>query len=73
MMKSPKRIVRFSYLMHATGLSRGACYREMKNNPEFPKKISLGGRAIGFNVDEVDTFVAKSIEHGSIWWLKNED
>jgi|TARA_B100000767_G_C19721971_1_gene517699 predicted DNA-binding transcriptional regulator AlpA len=45
----------------------------MKNNPEFPKKISLGGRAIGFNVDEVDTFVAKIIEHGSIWWLKNED
>ena len=57
MMKSPNRIVRFSYLMHATGLSRGACYREMKNNPEFPKKISLGGRAIGFNVDEVDALM----------------
>jgi len=66
MMKSPNRIVRFSYLMHATGLSRGACYREMKNNPEFPKKIVLGIRAIGFDADEVDAFVKKLIERGTI-------
>ena len=66
MMKPPKRIVRFPYLMHATGLSRGACYREMKSNPEFPKKIVLGIRAIGFDADEVDAFVKKLIGRGTI-------
>ena len=52
--------------MHATGLSRGACYREMKSNPEFPKKIVLGIRAIGFDADEVDAFVKKLIGRGTI-------
>ena len=64
MIKPPKRIVRFSYLVQATGLSRGACYREMERNPDFPKKIVLGIRAIGFDADEVDTFVKKLIERG---------
>ena len=64
MIKPPKRIVRFSYLVQATGLSRGACYREMECNPDFPKKIVLGIRAIGFDADEVDTFVKKLIERG---------
>ena len=66
MIKPPKRIVRFSYLVQATGLSRGACYRDMERNPEFPKKIVLGIRAIGFDADEVDTFVKKLIERGVI-------
>ena len=64
MIKPPKRIVRFPYLVQATGLSRGACYREMERNPEFPKKIVLGIRAIGFDADEVDAFVKKLIERG---------
>jgi len=66
MIRPPRRIVRFSYLVQATGLSRGSCYREMENNPEFPKKIVLGIRAIGFDADEVDTFVKKLIERGTI-------
>ena len=66
MIKPPKRIVRISYLVQATGLSRGACYREMENNPEFPKKIVLGMRAIGFDADEVDAFVNKVIDRGTI-------
>ena len=66
MIKPPKRIVRMSYLVQATGLSRGACYREMESNPEFPKKIVLGMRAIGFDADEVDAFVNKLIDRGTI-------
>lgn len=66
MIKPPKRIVRMTYLVQATGLSRGACYREMENNPEFPKKIVLGMRAIGFDADEVDAFVNKVIDRGTI-------
>lgn len=66
MIKPRKRIVRMSYLVQATGLSRGACYREMESNPEFPKKIMLGMRAIGFDADEVDAFVNKLIDRGTI-------
>ena len=62
----PKRIVRFSYLVHATGLSRGACYREMENNPDFPKKIKLGSRAIGFDADEIDAYGSCVIRNGTI-------
>jgi predicted DNA-binding transcriptional regulator AlpA len=36
----------------------------MERNPEFPKKIVLGIRAIGFDADEVDAFVKKLIERG---------
>lgn len=66
MSKPPKRIVRMSYLIQATGLSRGTCYREMESNPEFPKKVVLCKRAIGFDADEVDVFVSKLIDRGTI-------
>jgi prophage regulatory protein len=72
MINPPKRIVRFSYLIQATGLSRGTLYREMESNPEFPKKIILGIRAIGFDASEVDAYVAKIIEHGSTLFENNE-
>ena len=64
--KPPKLIVRISYLIQATGLSRGACYREMENNPEFPKKIKLGTRAIAFDINEVDAFIERIIQRGSL-------
>ena len=70
MTKPPKRIVRMSYLVQATGLSRGTCYREMESNPEFPKKIMLGMRAIGFDADEVDVYVSKLIGRGTIWGME---
>ena len=66
MTKPPKRIVRISYLVQATGLSRGACYREMENNPGFPKRIKLGRRAIGFDADEIDAYVSGVIRNGTI-------
>ena len=66
MSKPPKRIVRMSYLIQATGLSRGTCYREMESNPAFPKKVVLCKRAIGFDADEVDVFVSKLIDRGII-------
>ena len=49
MNKPKKKIVRFRYLEQVTGMSRAACYREMERNPDFPKRIKLGERAIGFD------------------------
>ena len=73
MIKPPKRIVRFSYLVQATGMSRAACYREMDRNPDFPKRIKLGTRAVGFDADEVNAYVEKIIERGSILWSINNE
>ena len=73
MHKPTKTIVRFGYVQQVTGMSRAACYREMECNPDFPKRIKLGVRTIGFDASEVDAFVAKIIERGSIFWLKNDD
>ena len=61
-----KRIVRFPYLQKATGMSRAACYREIERNPNFPKRIKLGERCVGFDVDEVDEYVMKIIANGSL-------
>ena len=66
MSKPPRRIVRMSYLVQTTGLSRGACYREMGSNAEFLKEIVLGMRAIGFDADGVNVFLSKLIDCGTI-------
>ena len=67
MNKPKKKIVRFKYLEQVTGMSRAACYREMERNPDFPKRIKLGERAIGFDAAEVDAYVEKIIAQGSIF------
>ena len=61
-----KRIVRFPYLQKATGMSRAACYREIERNPNFPKRIKLGKRCVGFNADEIDEYVLRVIKKGSL-------
>ena len=61
-----KRIVRFPYLQKATGMSRAACYREIERNPNFPKRIKLGERGVGFNADEIDEYVLRVIKKGSL-------
>ena len=61
-----KRIVRFPYLQKATGMSRAACYREIERNPNFPQRIKLGERCVGFNADEIDEYVLRVIKKGSL-------
>ena len=73
MIKPKKKIVRFRYVEEATGMSRAACYREMERNPDFPKRIKLGTRAVGFDANEVDAYVEKIIERGSILWSINNE
>ena len=41
------KILRLPEVKQSTGLSRSTIYLRMANN-EFPKSISLGGRAIGW-------------------------
>ena len=72
-MNMPKKmIVRFSYVQKVTGMSRGTCYREMERTPDFPKRIKLGARAIGFDREEVDNYVARIIKQGTIFSKEHE-
>jgi predicted DNA-binding transcriptional regulator AlpA len=40
----------------------------MERNPDFPKRIKLGERAVGFDAAEVDAYVEKIITQGSIFF-----
>jgi prophage regulatory protein len=58
-------IIRLKTLIHLTGLSRSSIYEKQNPNsprfdPMFPKKVSLGERAVGWYLGEVESWL-KSI------------
>lgn len=56
------KIVRLPEVKKSTGLSRSSIYLRISNN-EFPKPISLGGRAVGwFEADIQSWLESKRIE-----------
>ncbi len=54
-------ILRLPVVKNRTGLSRSTIYLRMSQNV-FPKQVSLGGRAIGWVEDEIETWVANQIQ-----------
>lgn len=52
------RIVRMKQLTERTGLSRSTLYALMASDPEFPRKITLTARTIGFLESDVDAWIA---------------
>lgn len=61
-----KRILRLPEVKARVGLSRSSIYLRINDDPEFPKPISLGDRAIGFLESDVDRWIASRIaaSHG---------
>lgn len=55
-------IMRLSAVIRRTGLSRSTIYLRIAEG-SFPKQISLGGRAVGFLEDEIDSWIAKQIKN----------
>lgn len=59
------KILRLPQVKAQTGLSRSTIYLRIKNN-EFPKSISLGGRAIGWLESDIQNWledrIAQSME-----------
>jgi len=51
----------------STNLSRASIYRRINDDATFPRKVSLGGRRIGFLKSEVDAWVQAQIDskHGT--------
>ena len=50
------KIVRLPEVKASTGLSRSSIYLRMSNN-EFPKSISLGGRAVGWLESDIQDWL----------------
>ncbi len=53
-------ILRFPAVKARTGLSRSTVYLRIAQG-RFPKPVSLGGRAVGWVEDEIDTWLAQQI------------
>ena len=54
-------LLRLPQVRQRTGLSRSEIYRRMALG-EFPQKVSLGTRAVGWVDSEIDNFIADRIK-----------
>ncbi len=54
-------ILRLPAVIKHTGLSRSSIYLRISNK-EFPKPVSLGGRAVGWPKSDIDQWLADKIE-----------
>jgi len=58
-------VLRLPAVKKRTALSRSTIYLRMANN-EFPKPISLGGRAVGWLEQDIDEWIVEKIEESRI-------
>ena len=54
------RIIRLSEVTHVTGLARSTVYKMIEAN-QFPRSVSLGGRAVGWVEQEVLDWIEERI------------
>ena len=57
---SLKMILRLAEVLESTGLSRATLYNRISEG-EFPRQVSLGGRAVGWLKSEVDSWISERI------------
>lgn len=56
------RVLRLTQVMHVTGLCRSMIYR-LESEQQFPARIKIGARAVGWLQQEVDEWVYARIAH----------
>lgn len=59
----PRRLIRLKEVQHQVGLGRTAIYEAISKG-QFPKQYSLvdGGRAVGWDSDEIASYVDSRIQ-----------
>ncbi len=60
-----KSILRLPQVMARTGLSRSTIYLRISKG-QFPRPISLGGRAVGWIEEEIDRWLEEQIKASRI-------
>ena len=58
-------IIKLPSVIKRTALSRSTIYLRMANN-EFPRPISLGGRAVGWLEQDIDEWIVARIEESRV-------
>lgn len=58
-------VLRLPEVKKRTALSRSTIYLRMANN-EFPRPISLGGRAVGWLEQDIDEWIVARIEESRV-------
>lgn len=56
-----EKIIRLPELQDRLGLSRSTIYARLKSDESFPRKVSLGDRAIGFVESEIEDWIQLQI------------
>ncbi|ELX4206463.1 AlpA family transcriptional regulator [Vibrio vulnificus] len=54
------RLIRLKEVMHVTGLARATIYKYM-NEGNFPKSVSLGGRATAWEISEIEDWILERL------------
>lgn len=62
------RIIRIKEVIYRTGFSRPKIYSMLNENskgydPDFPRQINLGKRAVGWMSDEVTNWIIKQVNN----------
>ena len=60
------RIIRKTEGLRKIGTTLSGFNRLQQNDPNFPKPIKLGERAVGFSEREMDEYVQRIIENRSV-------
>ena len=55
-------ILRLPAVKARTGLSRSTIYKRISEG-QFPKQISLGGRAVGWSLQDINNWIRQQIEN----------
>ncbi|MCY1297063.1 Prophage CP4-57 regulatory protein (AlpA) [compost metagenome] len=61
--RAERRIYRLQYVMYVTGFGRAWIYQLMADG-KFPKAVRIGKRAVGWDGNLVDEWVAARLEGG---------
>ncbi len=62
-LERPTRLIRIKEVQHRTGLGRSTIYRWMAQG-KFPQSVQLGGYAVAWAEEEVESWIAQHMEQG---------
>lgn len=60
-MTNPNRLIRLTEVSSKTGLSKPGVYKRLKEDPTFPRSVSIGGRAVAWIEAEIDEWIETRI------------
>ena len=63
LLRRATRLIRLKEVQHRVGLGRSTIYRWMAEG-KYPKPVQLGGYAVAWSEDDVDTWISARLRRG---------